>query len=86
MNIRVVVTGRSYHTAEQLPEEIALDDNATVDDAIESISKLLPDGETFPASCLVAVAGQHLGTLLSHQNRELRDGDEVTLIAPVAGG
>lgn len=86
MNIRVIVTGRSYHTAEQLPESISLDDGAKVDDAIEAISKLLPDGETLPASCLVAISTQHLGTLSSHENRELREGDEVTLIAPVAGG
>lgn len=86
MKIRVVVTGRSYHAAEPIPDEIVLPDDATVDDAIQSISEFLPSGEQLPASCLVAVAGNHIGTLASRPNQPLRDGDELTLIAPVAGG
>lgn len=81
-----MVTGRSYHTAERLPEEITLPDGSTVDDAIEVLSAQLADGGQFPPSCLLAVSGEHLGTLGNHQPCTLNEGDELTLIAPVAGG
>jgi molybdopterin converting factor small subunit len=86
MKIRLAITGRSYHTAEQLPDQITLPDASSVDDAISHLSERLPNGVELPASCLVAVSGEHLGTLGSHQSRQLVDGDELTLIAPVAGG
>lgn len=86
MKISVMVTGRSYHLTEGLPDELTLPDGGTVDDAIAALSAQLADGAQFPPSCLVAVSGQHLGTLASHETRVLSDGDELTLIAPVAGG
>ena len=86
MKIRVVVSGRSYHVAEGLPAEIELPESATTQDAISTILQQLPAGESLADSCLVAVGGQHLGTLSSHQVHSLQDGDELTLIAPVAGG
>lgn len=86
MKVRVVLTGRSYHTAEKLPDELDLPDAASVDDAIESVAGLLGEEDALPPSCLIAVAGDHLGTVANHENRPLREGDEVTLIAPVAGG
>lgn len=86
MKIRVMVTGRSYHMTEGLPEEITLPDGGTVDDAIAALSAQLADGVEFPSSCLVAVSGEHLGTVASHETRALSDGDELTLISPVAGG
>jgi len=85
MKIRLVVTGRNYNLAEQLPPEVELNESATTDDALKLITSLLGDAE-LPATCLVTVAGQHLGTLDNHQPRELREGDELVLIAPVAGG
>jgi molybdopterin converting factor small subunit len=86
VKIRVVITGRGYHTSLHLPDELTLADGSTVDDALAKLATLLPAGEQFPDSCLVAVADQHLGTLALHASRELRDGDELTLIAPMAGG
>lgn len=86
MKISVMVTGRSYHLAEGLPDELTLADGATVDDAIATLSAQLADDVQFPPSCLVAVSGQHLGTVASHETRVLCDGDELTLISPVAGG
>jgi molybdopterin converting factor small subunit len=86
MRIRVVVTGRDYHTAAGLPDEVALPESATVDDALSLLAEHLPGGQTFPASCLVAVSGEHLGTVGDHPPRTLADGDELILIAPVAGG
>jgi hypothetical protein len=81
-----MVTGRSYHTADRLPDEITLPDGSTVDDALEVLSAQLADGGQFPPSCLIAVSGQHLGTLASHRPYTLNEGEELTLIAPVAGG
>ena len=86
MRIQVVVTGRSYHTADALPSELEVPSSAKLDDAIAALSQYLEAGSSFPPSCLIALSGEHLGTLNSHENRELHEGDELTLIAPVAGG
>jgi molybdopterin converting factor small subunit len=86
MRIRIVVTGRNYHAAKPLPEVLELGEAQGVDEALAALAEYLPEGQSFPASCLVVVSGQHLGTLSQHQPRALRDGDELALIAPVAGG
>jgi molybdopterin converting factor small subunit len=86
MNVRVVISGRSYDAAESVPEELSLPDGASVDDALEELARLLPEGRPLPSSCLVAVSGKHLGTLASHQPHALAEGDELVVIAPVAGG
>jgi molybdopterin converting factor small subunit len=86
MKIRIIVTGRNYHTAGPLPDELELDPSCGVDDALALLAEHLPEGQSFPASCLVVVSGQHLGTISQHQPCDLRDGDELALIAPVAGG
>jgi molybdopterin converting factor small subunit len=86
MKIRVVVTGRNYHAAVPLPGELEMDDASGVDDALAVLAGYLPEGQGFPPSCLVVVSGQHLGTISQHQPRDLREGDELALIAPVAGG
>lgn len=86
MKIQISYTGRSYQTASLLPAELTLDEGATVDDALLLLSQQLSDDQQLPPSCLVAVSGEHIGTLTSHTNRPLRDRDELILIAPVAGG
>jgi len=86
MMIRVAISGRHYDLAAGLPEELSLADGASVDAALAAVAGLLPAGSRLPASCLVAVSGEHLGTLASHVSRPLRDGDELLVIAPVAGG
>ena len=87
MRVRVVITGRSYHAMSELPDEITLPGTATVDDALALLADRLPTEQPhFPASCLVAVSGEHLGTVANHQTRQLADGDELILITPVAGG
>ena len=87
MRVRVVITGRGYHAMNKLPDEITLPGAATVDDALASLADRLPaEQPRFPGSCLVAVSGEHLGTVANHQIRQLADGDELILITPVAGG
>jgi molybdopterin converting factor subunit 1 len=60
--------------------ELDLRAGATVDDVIEQVRKL-GDGERLPPTPLVAVNEQYAA-----RTRELRGGDEVALIPPVAGG
>ena len=86
MRTPVIFAGRSYHLAEQLPEALDLPAGSTVDDALRVLSTHLPDDQPFPPSCLVAVSGEHLGTIAAHRPRTLTTGDELILIAPVAGG
>ena len=86
MNIKVVFTGRSYTLADNLPEELTLPEDAQLEDAIRALQARLADDQKLPGSCLVTVAGEHLGTLNNHRDRALTDGEELVLIAPVAGG
>lgn len=86
MKIQVSYTGRSYQTASILPDELLLDDGATVADALAQLTRNLADDQQLPTSCLVAVSGEHIGTLTSYANRSLQNRDELILIAPVAGG
>lgn len=86
MKVRVVFSGRSYDAAAALPDCLDLPDGAPVEDALRQLAGLMPEGKRLPTSCLVAVSGKHLGTLQSHRPHPLRDGDELVLIAPVAGG
>ena len=86
MKVRVVITGRGYPAAERLPEELTLADGCSLDEALQTLAALAPAGRGLDGSCLVAVSGTHLGTIRSHRARVLGDGDELTIIAPVAGG
>ena len=86
MKVRLVITGRSYDAAEAIPDAIELPEGASVDDALTAAAKLIAGGKGLPDSCLIAVSGTHLGTLADHQPHTLADGDELVVIAPVAGG
>jgi molybdopterin converting factor small subunit len=86
MKVRVLISGRGYDAAANVPPAWELADGTTLDDLLDQIGRRLPAGRGLPPSCLVAVSGTHLGTVARHGPRELRDGDEVVLIAPVAGG
>ena len=86
MKIRLVIAGRNYHAARAVPDHLLLPEGASLDDALAALAAHLSNGDRLPESCLVAVAGAHLGNLRSHRPRLLRDGDELLLIAPVAGG
>ncbi|MGA2031980.1 MAG: MoaD/ThiS family protein [Thermoguttaceae bacterium] len=86
LNVQVVFVGRRYDAAQSLPDRLCLPDGATVDDALKAISAQLSGDNPLSASCLVAVSAVHLGTLADHRPRMLKDGDELLLLAPVAGG
>lgn len=84
MQIEVVFTGRNYHTAESLPPRLELPDEAGLAVAIEEVNAAL--SEPLPPSCMISVSGRHLGTVGRFEDAPLRDGDQLLLVAPVAGG
>ena len=86
MHIRIAFSGRGYDRARSLPEDLELPDGGTLDDALNRLAELLPDDSPLPAACLIAISGEHAGTVGRHAPRPLVDGDELVLIAPVAGG
>jgi molybdopterin converting factor small subunit len=86
MKIRLMVSGRNYQAAMQLPDELDLTDDATLDAALARLEELMPEGASLSPNSLVAVAGTHVGTLSAHPDKDLRDGDELVVVAPVAGG
>ena len=86
MKIHLMVSGRNYHAAMQLPDELDLPDDATLDGALAQLADLMPAGAGLSPNSLVAVSGTHVGTLAAHPNKDLRDGDELVVVAPVAGG
>ena len=84
MKINVVITGRSYHQANDVPESLDLPPGSSLDQALAEIDALL--GGELPGTCLLSVSGNHVGNVAQHENVPLNDGDELVLIAPVAGG
>jgi molybdopterin converting factor small subunit len=86
MKLRLFISGRNYNLADGIPDHLTLPEGATLDDALGALAGLLPGGTRLPASCLVAVSGRHCGTVASHSPEKLRDGDELVILTPVAGG
>ncbi len=69
-----------------MPQVVELDNGCSLSAALAHVAALLPDGQDLPPQSLVAVAGEHLGTVRRHAETALCDGQELTLIVPVAGG
>jgi sulfur carrier protein ThiS len=86
MKIRVVISGRNYDAAQGVPDELTLPDGTSLDDALTALAGRLCNADRLPESCLVAVSGVHVGTVGRHAGRALREGDELMLFSPVAGG
>ena len=86
MKIHVVYAGRNYPLSQQMPSALDLPAGASLAAALAALTSLLEPDTALPASCLVAVSGTHAGTVGRCVDRQLRDGDELLLIAPVAGG
>ncbi|MBV8486922.1 MAG: MoaD/ThiS family protein [Planctomycetaceae bacterium] len=83
MRIKVKITGRQYDAAEVLPDELELSDGASIELALETLRSIY--GPISPGA-LLAVSGEHLGTVADHRAKTLDDDDEVLIFSPVAGG
>jgi molybdopterin converting factor small subunit len=86
MKVQITLSGRAYHAAEQLPRTLDLPEDSTVQSALKSLSEMLSEENPISTSCLIAVSGRHLGTMGQFSDQPLRDGDELVILAPVAGG
>ena len=86
LKVQIVFIGHGYDAAQSVPDRLCLADGATVEDALKAIRAQVSGENPLSASCLVAVSGTHLGTLAKCRPRTLQDGDELLLLAPVAGG
>lgn len=86
MQIQVVYSGRNYDAAGGVPRHLTLPEGCSVDEALLALRRLFPPEQPLDDSCLVAVSGAHLGTVRKHRPHQLQPGDELMLIAPVAGG
>ncbi len=83
MRIQITFSGRAYHRSVSVPSSLSLAERASVQDALASLTALIGP---LADSVLVAVSGQHVGTIGHPEHRILRDQDELFLFAPVAGG
>lgn len=83
VRIRVKITGRLYSVSEASPRELVLADGASIERALEELR--LAHGPLAPGA-LLAVSGEHLGTVADHLARTLNENDEVLIFSPVAGG
>ena len=86
MKVQVLFTGRSYQASGKLPDQLELPEGSLVSEALVNVQTRLSESDQLPQSCLLSVSGQHLGTIAKFKDRPLRGGDELVLIAPVAGG
>lgn len=86
MQVQVLYSGRNYDVAGGVPQQLTLPDPCSVDEALEVLRGLFPVGQALAETCLLAVSGIHLGTVRKHRPHQLQAGDELLLIAPVAGG
>ena len=86
MRIHIVLTGRADPGGDQFPGQLELPEDSRVSDAVAAIKASLPEGQSLSESCLLTVAGRHLGTLDQHEDPLLADGQEFLLISPMAGG
>lgn len=86
MRVRIFLGGRNYDLSDSLPECLTLPEGASVDDALGALAGYLPRDRSLPGTCLIAVSGNHIGSLHQHPAQSLKDGDELLILSPVAGG
>ncbi len=83
MKVRVKITGRQYPESGSIPEVLELPEGASLDEALSAVRAWQC---ALGPGTMVAVCGEHLGTVADHRERTLREGDEVLIFSPVAGG
>jgi hypothetical protein len=75
-----------YDLGPQHPGVLDLPVGATVDNALAVLELDACSRRCLVPSALVAVSGQHIGTVADHAVQRLEDDDELLIFAPVAGG
>jgi len=83
MRITLTITGRSYDVSLASPRVLELRAGAQVEDALTNAARA---GIPLAPRALLAVSGEHIGTVMQHEPRRLVDDDELLVFAPVAGG
>lgn len=86
MQITVTVTGRLYSVTTPGTLTLELPPGATLDDALAATPRTDRGPLGWPPQAMLAVSGEHVGTLRQHAPRRLVEGDEVLVFTPVAGG
>jgi molybdopterin converting factor small subunit len=86
MKVTIAIGGRHYDLGPQNPGVLDLPAGATVDDALRILQKDVCSRRSLVPSALVAVSGEHIGTISDHRAHALGDADELFIFAPVAGG
>ena len=86
MKVIVSISGRLYDLAAVSLCEIELPAGATVDDALKALHWDVGGSQCLVPSALIAVSGQHLGTVACHSPQPLAEADDLFIFAPVAGG
>jgi molybdopterin/thiamine biosynthesis adenylyltransferase len=84
--VTVTISGRRYHLGPRHPGVLDLPAGATVDDALAVLKRDVCSRRCLVPSALVAVSGQHVGTVADHDILRLGDADDLFIFAPVAGG
>ena len=85
MKVNFEYSGRNYDQASLFPESIDLPDDSDLQTLIDHLNSL-ECAKSLSPSCLVSVCDRHCGSISSHTNPKLTDGDSVLLLSPVAGG
>ncbi len=83
MRITLAITGRFYDTRGTAPHVLDLPRGAGVDDALTNAARA---GISLAPRALLAVSGEHIGTVTQHEARTLVENDELLVFSPVAGG
>ncbi len=86
MKVRLTLMGRGYDRTSSLPSEVDVTLGACLGDVLHLIQSHYGELVPLSTSWLVVVNGQHLGTVERYEDVELRERDDLMLIAPVAGG
>jgi molybdopterin converting factor small subunit len=86
VRIKLKITGRLYDAAADPTPVLDLPPGATVDDALAVLRNEAKGAGPIVPQALLAVSGEHLGTVADHASRALVEGDELVIFAPVAGG
>ena len=85
MKISIEYSGRNYDRASLFPDSVNLPDNSDLQTLIDHLGSLGCSDSLSP-SCLVSVSDLHCGSIGSHSNPKLKNGDAVLVLSPVAGG